>query len=80
MASPAIDGGREGARGGPGSGSGSGSGLGRGGRASCSVARVRPSELLLADLAAIGRLATDLNVESDAADFDVGLSTDDMVG
>jgi len=40
----------------------------------------RPSELLLADLAAIGRLATDLNVESDAADFDVGLSTDDMVG
>jgi len=40
----------------------------------------RPSELLLADLAAIGLLATDLNVESDATDFDVGLTTDDMVG
>jgi prevent-host-death family protein len=40
----------------------------------------RPSELLLADLAAIGRLARDLKVESDAADFDTGLSTDDMVG
>jgi prevent-host-death family protein len=40
----------------------------------------RPSELLLADLAAIGRLARDLEVESDATDFDVGLSTDDMVG
>ena len=40
----------------------------------------RPSELLLADLAAIGLLASNLNVESDATDFDVGLTTDDMVG
>ncbi len=39
----------------------------------------RPSELLLADLAAIGRLAEELDVSSDAADFDVGLTTDDMV-
>jgi prevent-host-death family protein len=39
----------------------------------------RPSELLLADLAAIDRLSAELKVESDAADFDVGLSTDDMV-
>lgn len=38
----------------------------------------RPSELLVADLEAIGRLAGELGVESDAADFDVGLSTDDM--
>ena len=39
----------------------------------------RPSELLLADLSAIDRLAAELNVESHAADFDVGLTTDDMV-
>ncbi len=39
----------------------------------------RPSELLLADLAAISQLASDLDVVSDAADFDVGLSTDDML-
>ena len=39
----------------------------------------RPSELLLADLAAIDRLAAELNIVSDAADFDVGLTTDDMV-
>lgn len=39
----------------------------------------RPSELLLSDLAAIDRLATELDVSSDAADFDVGLSTDDML-
>jgi prevent-host-death family protein len=38
----------------------------------------RPSELLLADLAAIDGLAAELNVNSDPADFDVGLSTDDM--
>jgi prevent-host-death family protein len=38
----------------------------------------RPSELLLGDLAAIGELADELNVTSDAADFDVGLTTDDM--
>ena len=39
----------------------------------------RPSELLLADLAAVSELAGTLNVPSDASDFDVGLSTDDMV-
>ena len=39
----------------------------------------RPSELLVADLAAISQLACELNVASDASDFDVGLSTDDMV-
>jgi prevent-host-death family protein len=38
----------------------------------------RPSELLLADLAAISDLAAELDVHSDAADFDVGLTTDDM--
>jgi prevent-host-death family protein len=38
----------------------------------------RPSELLLADLAAISELAGELEVVSDAADFDTGLSTDDM--
>jgi prevent-host-death family protein len=39
----------------------------------------RPSDLLLSDLAAIGQLARELDVESDTTDFDVGLSTDDMV-
>lgn len=39
----------------------------------------RPSELLLADLAAINDLASELDVASDASDFDVGLTTDDMV-
>jgi prevent-host-death family protein len=39
----------------------------------------RPSGLLLADLAAISELAGELKVASDAADFDVGLTTDDMV-
>jgi prevent-host-death family protein len=39
----------------------------------------RPSELLQTDLAAISRLAAELDVASDAADFDVGLTTDDMV-
>jgi prevent-host-death family protein len=38
----------------------------------------RPSELLVGDLAAIGRLAGELGVQSDAGDFDVGLTTDDM--
>jgi prevent-host-death family protein len=38
----------------------------------------RPSELLMADLVAIGRLAGELDVASDASDFDVGLTTDDM--
>ncbi len=39
----------------------------------------RPSEQLVADLAAISDLAERLDVRSDAADFDVGLSTDDML-
>jgi hypothetical protein len=39
----------------------------------------RPSELLVADLTAISRLASELDVASDANDFDVGLTTDDMV-
>ncbi len=39
----------------------------------------RPSELLLHDLAAIEQLARELDIASDAADFDVGLSTDDML-
>ncbi len=39
----------------------------------------RPSELLLADLAALSRMAAELRVTSDAADFDVGLTTDDML-
>jgi prevent-host-death family protein len=39
----------------------------------------RPSELLMADLSAISKLASELEVASDAADFDVGLTTDDMV-
>ncbi len=38
----------------------------------------RPTELLLAELAAISDLAGELAVNSDAADFDVGLTTDDM--
>jgi len=39
----------------------------------------RPTEVLLADLAAIAKLAEELGVISDEADFDVGLSTDDMI-
>ena len=39
----------------------------------------RPSELLAADLTAISQLAAELDVASDATDFDVGLTTDDMV-
>jgi prevent-host-death family protein len=38
----------------------------------------RPSELVLADLAAISELAGNLDVASDAADFDLGLTTDDL--
>jgi prevent-host-death family protein len=40
----------------------------------------RPTELLLADLTAVGELATRLDVPSPAEDFDVGLTTDDMLG
>jgi prevent-host-death family protein len=39
----------------------------------------RPSELLVADLTAISQLSRELDVASDAADFDVGLTTDDMI-
>jgi prevent-host-death family protein len=39
----------------------------------------RPSELLLADLGAISDRAGELGVRSDAADFDVGWTTDDLV-
>jgi prevent-host-death family protein len=39
----------------------------------------RPSGLLLGDLAAIGELAAELDATSEASDFDVGLTTDDMV-
>ncbi len=38
----------------------------------------RPSELLLRDLAALSALAGELAVVSAPADFDVGLTTDDM--
>ena len=39
----------------------------------------RSSELLLADLSAVSALAARLDVSSPAEDFDVGLTTDDMV-
>jgi len=39
----------------------------------------RPSERLLADLAEISALAAELDVSSPGEDFDVGLTTDDMV-
>ena len=39
----------------------------------------RPTELLLGDLAEIGELAAELDVESPASDFDTGLTTDDLI-
>jgi prevent-host-death family protein len=39
----------------------------------------RPSEQLLTDLAEISDLAERLDLHSPAADFDVGLTTDDML-
>ncbi|MGI8578215.1 MAG: type II toxin-antitoxin system Phd/YefM family antitoxin [Nocardioidaceae bacterium] len=39
----------------------------------------RPSDQLLADLAEIRALAQRLDVSSPAADFDVGLTTEDML-
>ena len=39
----------------------------------------RPSELLIRDLHEIGHVARQLGVASDAADFDTGLTTDDML-
>ena len=38
----------------------------------------RPTDRLLADLAAVSELARELDVTSEAEDFDVGLTTDDM--
>lgn len=38
----------------------------------------RPGERLLAELAEISDLAAELDVRSSAADFDLGLTTDDM--
>ncbi len=40
----------------------------------------RPSDRLLADLDELRELAARLDVRSPADDFDVGLTTDDMVG
>jgi len=40
----------------------------------------RPSELLMADLAAIRERAAVLGIRSDAADFEVGWTTDDLLG
>ncbi len=39
----------------------------------------RPSEQLVEDLAEISNLAARLDVDSPADDFDVGLTTDDML-
>ena len=39
----------------------------------------RPTELVLADLAAISELAAKLGVRGDVADYDTGLTTDDMM-
>ena len=39
----------------------------------------RPTEQLLADLTAVGELAAQLDVSSPPEDFDVGLTTDDML-
>lgn len=38
----------------------------------------RPSDQVVADLAAISSLAGELDVSSSAEDFDTGLTTDDM--
>jgi prevent-host-death family protein len=40
----------------------------------------RPSAQVIADLSAITALAEQLDVDSPAEDFDVGLTTDDMPG
>ena len=39
----------------------------------------RPTERVLADLAEIAAFSSALGLVSDAADFDVGLTTDDML-
>ncbi len=39
----------------------------------------RPTELVLADLAAISALAAELAVGGEVAEHDVGLTTDDMI-
>lgn len=40
----------------------------------------RPSELLMTELGAISARAAELGVQSDATDFDVGWTTDDLGG
>ncbi|MCA1701072.1 MAG: type II toxin-antitoxin system prevent-host-death family antitoxin [Actinobacteria bacterium] len=40
----------------------------------------RPSERVLADLADIGDLAAELDVQSPREDFDTGLTTEDLPG
>lgn len=40
----------------------------------------RPTELFLADLEATRALAAELGVKSDASDYDVGWTTDDLLG
>jgi prevent-host-death family protein len=40
----------------------------------------RPSDLLVADLEAIRARAADLGVQSDAADYEIGWTTDDLLG
>lgn len=40
----------------------------------------RPSELLIRELEAIGARADELGVQSDADDFDVRWTTDDLLG
>lgn len=39
----------------------------------------RPTELVLEDLRAISELAAELGLDGDVADFDTGLTTDDMM-
>lgn len=39
----------------------------------------RPTAVVVRELAAVGGLARELGVRSDAADFDTGLTTDDML-
>lgn len=40
----------------------------------------RPTAVLTRELAAVTALARELGARSDAADFDTGLTTDDMLG
>lgn len=40
----------------------------------------RPSDVLVAELTSISARAAELGVESDAKDFDLGWTTDDLLG